>query len=95
MDKCSPNTLEYMQARKIDLVINIPKTVQQEELTNDYLIRRGAVDLGIPLVTNIQFAQRLVEAISQKQIERLKIENYNHYVCYRGPVVQESLVEGL
>ncbi|HYR41911.1 MAG TPA: carbamoyl-phosphate synthase large subunit, partial [Terriglobia bacterium] len=60
-EKSSPNALEYLQSGKIDLVINIPKTFQEDELTNDYLIRRRAVDLGIPLITNIQFAQRFVE----------------------------------
>src|SRR6185503_4646765 len=58
LEKKSPNALEYLQQRKIDLVINIPKTFQEFELSNDYLIRRRAVDLGIPLITNIQFAQR-------------------------------------
>jgi carbamoyl-phosphate synthase large subunit len=80
LEKLSPNVMEYLQSGKIDLVINIPKTFQEEELTNDYLIRRRAVDLEIPLVTNIQFAQRLVEAISQKGLDGLQIESYSHYV---------------
>jgi len=79
LEKSSPNVLEYLQGGKIDLVINIPKTFQEEELTNDYLIRRRAVDLGIPLITNIQFAQRFVEAISQKDIDGLQIQSYSHY----------------
>ena len=79
MEKSSPNVLEYLQGGNIDLVINIPKTFQEEELTNDYLIRRRAVDLGIPLITNIQFAQRFVEAISQKDLDGLQIQSYSHY----------------
>jgi carbamoyl-phosphate synthase large subunit len=79
LEETSPNVLEYLQSGKIDLVINIPKTFQEEELTNDYLIRRRAVDLGIPLVTNIRFAQRLVEAISQRGLDGLQIESYSHY----------------
>ncbi len=79
LEKDSPNVLEYLQSRKIDLVINIPKTFQEEELTNDYLIRRRAVDLGIPLITNIQFAQRFVEAIAEKAMDALQIESYSHY----------------
>ncbi len=79
LEKSSPNVLEYLQGGKIDLVINIPKTFQEEELTNDYLIRRRAVDLGIPLITNIQFAQRFVEAISQKDLDGLQIQSYSHY----------------
>jgi len=79
LEKSSPNVLEYLQGGKIDLVINIPKTFQEEELTNDYLIRRRAVDLGIPLITNIQFAQRFVEAISQKDLDGLQIQSYSYY----------------
>jgi len=79
LENDSPNILEYLQNRKIDLVINIPKTFQEEELTNDYVIRRRAVDLGIPLITNIQFAQRFVEAIVQKTIDSLQIEAYSRY----------------
>ncbi|PYS30180.1 MAG: carbamoyl phosphate synthase large subunit [Acidobacteria bacterium] len=79
LEKSSPNVLEYLQGGNIDLVINIPKTFQEEELTNDYLIRRRAVDLGIPLITNIQFAQRFVEAISQKDLDGLQIQSYSHY----------------
>jgi carbamoyl-phosphate synthase large subunit len=81
LEKASPNVLEYLQGGKIDLVINIPKTFQEEELTNDYLIRRRAVDLGVPLITNIQFAQRFVEAIARKQPEDLQIEAYSHYAA--------------
>ena len=79
LENVSPNALDYLQARKIDLVINIPKTFQEQELTNDYLIRRRAVDLGIPLITNIQFAQRFVEAISRTGVEGLKNEPYRYY----------------
>lgn len=59
LDEKSPNTTEYLGQGKIDLVINIPKNYQEDELTNDYIIRRHAVDFGIPLITNIQLAQRL------------------------------------
>ena len=48
------------------MVVNIPKNYHEDELTNDYLIRRHAVDHGIPLITNIQLAQRFVEAIFEK-----------------------------
>jgi carbamoyl-phosphate synthase large subunit len=80
LENASPNALEYLQQRRIDLVINIPKNFQEEELSNDYLIRRRTVDLGIPLITNIQFAQRLVEAIFQRGLGGLKIKSYSHYI---------------
>ena len=80
LENASPNALEYLQQRKIDLVINIPKSFQEEELSNDYLIRRRAVDLGVPLITNIQFAQRFVQAISEKDLSTLETRSYRHYV---------------
>jgi carbamoyl-phosphate synthase large subunit len=79
LQKMSPNVLEYFSQGKIDLVINIPKNFQEEELTNDYLIRRRAVDFGIPLITNIQLAQRFAEAIVHKKIEDLRIKAYAEY----------------
>ena len=58
------------QRGAVDLVINIPKNSGEEELKNDYRIRRKAADFGIPLITNIQLAQRLVEALSKKGLGR-------------------------
>jgi carbamoyl-phosphate synthase large subunit len=79
-ENTAPNVLSYLQERKIDLVINIPKSFQEEELSNDYLIRRRAVDLGIPLITNIQFAQRFAEAMSLKDLSSLEIKSYGAYI---------------
>ena len=75
----SPNVIEYLGTGKIDLVINIPKNYQEKELTNDYLIRRKAVDLAIPLITNIQQAQRFVESLSRKHLNDLKIKSWSEY----------------
>ena len=75
----SPNVIEWLQSGKIDLVINIPKSYQEQELTNDYLIRRKAVDLAIPLITNLQLAQRFVEAISRKSLADLQIKSWAEY----------------
>jgi len=75
----SPNILDYLRERKIDLVINIPKNYQEEELTNDYIIRRMAVDFAIPLFTNVRLARRFVEAISRKSIKDLQIKSWSEY----------------
>jgi carbamoyl-phosphate synthase large subunit len=79
LDNASPNTAEYLRDGKIDLVINIPKNYQERELTNDYLIRRQAVDQAIPLITNLQLAQRFVEAISRKSLNDLQIKSWSEY----------------
>ncbi len=75
----SPNALELIQKRKVDLVVNIPKDASDEELENDYIIRRSAVDHGIPLVTNIQLAERLANAICEKDLESLEIRSWDEY----------------
>jgi carbamoyl-phosphate synthase large subunit len=80
LEDSSPNVLEFLNSRKIDLVINIPKNYQREELTNDYLIRRKAVDFGIPLITNIQLAERFVQSLARRQISRLDAKPYSAYV---------------
>ena len=79
LEKRSPNVLEYLSEKRIDLVINIPKNSQEEELTNDYIIRRRTVDFGIPLITNIQLAQRFVEALARKRIEDLQVKSWREY----------------
>jgi carbamoyl-phosphate synthase large subunit len=81
-----PNTLTYLREGKIDLVVNIPKNYQEEELTNDYLIRRQAVDLGIPLITNLQLAQRFVEALTHKRPDDLHIKSWDKYVGRRQTI---------
>ncbi|MEW6196441.1 MAG: carbamoyl-phosphate synthase (glutamine-hydrolyzing) large subunit [Bacteroidota bacterium] len=75
----SPNVIDFIKARKIDLVINIPKNFQEEELTNDYLIRRTAVDYKIPLITNRQLAMRLAEAMLNKDPYNLMIKSWSEY----------------
>jgi carbamoyl-phosphate synthase large subunit len=75
----SPNALDLISARQVDLVINIPKSSGEMELRNDYLIRRKAADLGIPLMTNIQLAQRFVEALSRKRLVELQIKSWQEY----------------
>ena len=58
-------TTDYIKEGKIDLVVNIPKSFNAEELTNGYLIRRAAADFSVPLVTNIQLGMRIFEALSE------------------------------
>lgn len=71
--------IEYLIQGKIDLVINIPKNYQEQELTNDYLIHRKAVDFFVPPITNIQLAQRFVEALLRKHLSDLNIKSWEEY----------------
>ena len=69
---------QYVMLQEIDLVINIPKNTQEEELTNDYIIRRKAVDFGVNLITNIQIAQRLAESLVNKDLKGFKFGKVAH-----------------
>jgi carbamoyl-phosphate synthase large subunit len=79
LDIKEPNTLSYIADRKIDLVINIPKNIEKEELDNDYLIRRKAVDFDVPLITNLQLAKRFVESIYKTSLEDLNVKSWDEY----------------
>jgi carbamoyl-phosphate synthase large subunit len=78
-EQATPNVLELLEKKAVDLVINIPKNYQETELSNDYYIRRRAVDFGIPLLTNIQVANRLAEALSRKTLDDLRIKELQAY----------------
>jgi len=79
LEKKQPNIIDYIKDKQIDLVINIPKNYQKDELTNGYLIRRAAVDYNVMLITNRQIAMRLVEALSRLKIDDLKIKSWEEY----------------
>jgi len=79
LENKEPNTLTYIADGKIDLVINIPKNIEKEELDNDYLIRRKAVDFDVPLITNLQLAKRFFESIYSMHLEDLKIKSWDEY----------------
>lgn len=79
MEGGEPNTITYIKEGKLDLVINLPKNFQEQELTNDYHIRRTAVDFNVPLITNRQIAMRLFEALSRKNISDLKVKSWAEY----------------
>ena len=79
LEKKEPNVMTYLADKKIDLVINISKNFEEEELTNDYLIRRRAVDYNIPLLTNPQNAKLFVESISKLKMGDLKIKEWEGY----------------
>ncbi len=79
LEKKEPNALTYIQELKLDLIINIPKSFDEEELTNDYILRRRAVDFNIPLITNLQFAERFIDAMSRVKLEELSIKAWDEY----------------
>ena len=77
LEKRSPNSLDYIRGGEIGLVINIPKSNEEIELSNDYMIRRAAVDNGIPLLTNLSLTKRLFESLEVNDLYDLPVEEYS------------------
>ena len=79
-----PNILDYLQERKIDLVINVPmanrQTSYSDILTDGYIIRRQAVEFNVPVITNLQLAAALVEVLKQKEQNCNSIRSLNEYI---------------
>jgi carbamoyl-phosphate synthase large subunit len=74
-----PNVMDYLRAKKIDLVVNIPKDLSSHELSNDYSIRRGAVDFNIPLITNARLASAFIYSICKMDLEDISIKSWDEY----------------
>jgi carbamoyl-phosphate synthase large subunit len=76
----SPNSLELIRNRQVEMVINVPKNLSRKELDNDYSIRRTAIDYNIPLITNARLAAAFLFAICNKKIEDLDIKSWDEYI---------------
>lgn len=74
-----PNVIDLLRNKAVDLVINIPKNMSSEELHNDYIIRRTAIDFNIPLITNARLASAFIYAISKYRLDELKIKSWSAY----------------
>ena len=74
-----PQALEMLHERKIDLVINIPKNLTQEELDNGYRIRRAAVDFNIPIITNTRLASAFITAFCNMPLKNIQIKSWDEY----------------
>ncbi len=83
-ERKKPNILDYLIDKKIDLVINIIDPYFKKEFDDDYLIRRAAVDFGIPLLTNLQTAELFTKAIASKKITDLEVLPWSDYVTFRN-----------
>jgi carbamoyl-phosphate synthase large subunit len=75
----SPNTIELIRSREVDLVVNIPKDLSATELDNDYSIRRSAVDFNVPLITNARLASAFILAFCRMNMEDLAIKSWDEY----------------
>lgn len=79
-EKKHPSVLDILKDGRVDLVINISEPRSHIGETAGYIIRRNCVDLGIPLVTNLQAAELLVSSLASKKLEDLQIKAWDEYV---------------
>jgi carbamoyl-phosphate synthase large subunit len=79
LDNAPRSAVDLIKEKTVDLVINIPRSSEERELTNGYMIRRAAVDYNVPLVTNRQIAQRLAESLSRTDLADLEIKSWSEY----------------
>jgi len=75
-----PTVVDLLREGKIDLAINISESGLTKVETDGYLIRRNCIDLGIPLMTNLQSAELLISALTSKEMEDLEIKSWDEYV---------------
>ena len=79
-----PNILDFLQERKIDLVINVPmgrkKKSMSDVLTDGYIIRRQAVEFNVPVITNLELALALVKVLKQRDKNGTTIRSLNEYM---------------
>lgn len=74
-----PQALDLLHEKKIDMVVNIPKDLTPRELTNGYKIRRSAIDLNIPLITNSRLASAFINAFCTVKLDDIDIKAWGEY----------------
>ena len=78
-DAGQPQALDLLHQHKIDMVVNIPKDLTTHELTNGYKIRRAAIDLNVPLITNARLASAFIQAFCTVPLDAIGIKSWNEY----------------
>lgn len=74
-----PQALDMLHDKEIDMVVNVPKNLSTGELSNGYKIRRAAIDLNIPLITNARLASAFINAFCTLKLDDLEIKCWQEY----------------
>ena len=77
--ECQPQALDLLHDKEIDLVVNIPKDLTSTELSNGYKIRRAAIDLNVPLLTNARLASAFIQAFTTLPVDEIEIKSWDEY----------------
>ena len=75
----TPGTSKFLTENGIDMVVNIPKDLTPHELTNGYKIRRAAIDLNVPLITNSRLAASFINAFCTLTLDDIDIKSWDEY----------------
>ena len=76
---CQPQALDMLHRHEIDMVVNIPKDLTVSELSNGYKIRRAAIDLNVPLITNARLASAFINAFCRVSLDDIDIKAWEEY----------------
>ena len=79
IEEGTPQALDLLHRKEIDMVVNIPKNLSSRELSNGYRIRRASIDLNIPLITNARLASAFIGAFCSMKVEDLAIQSWSEY----------------
>ena len=74
-----PQAIDMLHRHEIDLVVNIPKDLTVSELSNGYKIRRAAIDLNVPLITNSRLASAFINAFCRVKLDDIDIKSWSEY----------------
>ncbi len=74
-----PQAIDMLHNHEIDMVVNVPKNLSSGELSNGYKIRRAAIDLNVPLITNARLASAFIYAFCTVKLDELDIKCWQEY----------------
>jgi carbamoyl-phosphate synthase large subunit len=75
-----PNAIDLIDRGNVDLVINVPREYDAFGRPDGVHIRRAAVDAGVPLVTDLQLARAVIEALRRRKPAGLQVLAWEDYV---------------
>ena len=75
----TPQVIDLLREKKVDMVVNIPRDLSSREITNGYRVRRTAIDLNIPLLTNARLASSFIHAFATINVNDLDIKSWDEY----------------
>ncbi|MCM1310422.1 MAG: carbamoyl-phosphate synthase (glutamine-hydrolyzing) large subunit [Bacteroides sp.] len=74
-----PQAIDLLHNKEIDMVVNVPKNLTPTELSNGYKIRRAAIDLNVPLLTNARLAAAFISAFTSMTLDDIEIKSWDEY----------------